>query len=313
MNYDLIGDIHGHSETLVELLTKLDYKPVDGVYHHPDRQVIFLGDFIDRGPNQRGVIDIVRPMIDGGAALSVMGNHEFNAVAWFTPDPDNPDGYLREHSDKNRDQHKAFLDAYDGADDYPDLIEWFRHLPMWLDLPGLRVVHAVWELSQMDYLAERYTSLNTYLDDDLLVSASRDGSKEFEAVETLLKGKEIEMPNGQSFPDKDGNPRHHIRMKWWDASARTYLDAFLGPDSARSHIPEDPIDVDHLIEYSSDEPPVFIGHYWMDTEPALLAPNVACLDYSVAASSGGKLVAYQWDGEQQLSQEKFVYVVREPC
>ena len=41
MNYDLIGDIHGHSEPLVELLTKLDYKPVDGVYRHPDRQMIF--------------------------------------------------------------------------------------------------------------------------------------------------------------------------------------------------------------------------------------------------------------------------------
>ena len=78
-------------------------------------------------------------------------------------------------------------------------------------------------------------------------------------------------------------------------------------------IPEDPIDVDHLVEYSSEELPIFIGHYWMDTDPALLAPNVACLDYSVAASSGGKLVAYRWDGEQRLSQEKFVHVVRETC
>ena len=310
MNYDLIGDIHGHSETLVELLTRLDYKPVDGVYRHPDRQVIFLGDFIDRGPNQREVIDIVRPMIDGGAALSVMGNHEFNAIAWFTTDPDNPDGYLREHSDKNRRQHKEFLKAYEGTDDYPDLIDWFRHLPLWLDLPGLRVIHAVWGQTEINYLSERYPGLNIYLDDGLLVSASRSGSNEFEAVETLLKGKEIEMPNGQSFPDKDGNRRHHIRMKWWDASARSYRDAFLGPDAALSHIPEDPIDVDHLIEYAVDEPPVFIGHYWMDTEPALLAPNVACLDYSVAAKQGGKLVAYRWDGEQQLSDDKFVFVAR---
>ena len=104
MNYDLIGDIHGHSKPLVELLTKLDYQLVDGVYRHSQRQVIFLGDFIDRGPNQREVIDIVRPMIDSGAALSVMGNHEFNAIAYFTPDPDQSGSYLREHTDKNRNQ-----------------------------------------------------------------------------------------------------------------------------------------------------------------------------------------------------------------
>jgi hypothetical protein len=312
MKYDLIGDIHGHSKPLIKLLTKLDYQLLDGVYRHTNRQVIFLGDFIDRGPNQREVINIVRPMIDSGSALSVMGNHEFNAIAYFTPDPDEPGKYLREHSDKNREQTKAFIAAYGGTDDYVDLIEWFRTLPMWLDLPGLRVIHACWDDSMMQLLADNYPSLNSHLDDDLLVAASRKGSKEFEAVETLLKGREIEMPNGQSFPDKDGNPRHHIRMRWWDASARTYRAAFLGPDSALSHVPEDPIDVDHLIEYSSDEPPVFIGHYWMDSEPALLAPNVACLDYSVAAKQGGKLVAYRWDGEQRLGDDKFVYVVKGP-
>ena len=130
--YDLIGDIHGHSVPLIELLTKLDYQLKDGAHHHPERQVIFLGYFIDRGPNQREVIDIVRPMIDKGRALSVMGNHEFNAIALFTPDPDAPGEYLRKHSDKNRDQTKAFLAAYEGKDDYSELIEWFRTLPMWL-------------------------------------------------------------------------------------------------------------------------------------------------------------------------------------
>ncbi len=98
MNYDLIGDIHGHSEPLVELLEKLGYRLSDGVYRQPDRRVIFLGDFIDRGPNQRDVIKIVRPMIEEGAALSVMGNHEFNAIAYFTEDPDDPGQYLRQHT-----------------------------------------------------------------------------------------------------------------------------------------------------------------------------------------------------------------------
>ncbi len=98
MSYDLIGDIHGYSEPLEELLANLGYQLTDGVYCRPDRQVIFLGDFIDRGPNQREVIEIVRPMIDSGTAMAVMGNHEFNAIAWHTEDPYNPYQYLREHT-----------------------------------------------------------------------------------------------------------------------------------------------------------------------------------------------------------------------
>jgi hypothetical protein len=312
VSYDLIGDIHGHREPLVELLGKLGYEERDGVYRHAERQAIFLGDFIDRGPGQREVIGIVRPMIDSGAALAVMGNHEFNAVAYYTRDPDEPGGYLRPHSEKNRQQHQAFLDAYEDADDYADLIEWFRSLPLWLELDGLRVVHACWDEKLMHYLEKRFPSLNSYLDDELLVAASRRGAIEFRAVETLLKGKEIRLPRGQHFLDKDGNPRHAIRMRWWDAEARSYRDAFLGPEAALSHIPEDPIDVEHLIEYAPDEPPVFIGHYWLDTEPMLLAPNVACLDYSVAAVAGGKLVAYRWDGEQELDAGNFFSVERIP-
>lgn len=310
MNYDLIGDIHGHSEPLLELLRKLGYLDVNGVYRQSDRKVIFLGDFVDRGPNQREVIEIVRPMIDHGTALSVMGNHEFNAIAYFTPDPDNQEQHLREHSKRHRRQHEAFLNVYEGHDDYAELIEWFRKLPLWLELPGLRVVHACWDDFLMQALHERYPTINEYLDDELLVKASREGQVEHDAVETILKGKEIKLPYGHSFFDKDGHARHDIRIRWFDGAARTYKDAFLGPEKARSHIPEDHIGADHLIQYSHDDPPVFLGHYWLDSEPELLAPNVACLDYSVAAKGGGKLVAYQWDGEQELSAEKLVYVER---
>ncbi len=88
--YDIIGDIHGQADELIDLLTCLGYEKQAGIYRHRERKAIFLGDFIDRGKQQHGVLAIVRPMIDDGAALSVMGNHEFNAIAYFTPDPDEP-------------------------------------------------------------------------------------------------------------------------------------------------------------------------------------------------------------------------------
>lgn len=78
--FDIIGDIHGEADALERLLHKLDYKLIDGCWQHPSRQVIFLGDFIDRGPEQKRVIEIVMPMVKGGQALAVMGNHEFNST-----------------------------------------------------------------------------------------------------------------------------------------------------------------------------------------------------------------------------------------
>jgi len=70
--YDLIGDIHGHADELVQLLETLGYQKAQGVYEHPERKVVFLGDFIDRGPQIRQVLEIVRPMVEGGKALAVM-------------------------------------------------------------------------------------------------------------------------------------------------------------------------------------------------------------------------------------------------
>lgn len=316
MKYDLIGDIHGCNQTLEVLLQKLGYSETGEIYQHPDRKVIFLGDFVDRGPGQREVINIVRPMIEAGAALSVMGNHEYNAIAFATKGSvanatiaQASGSYLREHSDKNLHQHQAFMDAYiDSPQDYQDTIDWFKTLPLWLDLGALRIVHACWDKRLMDRLTSEYGNGNR-LSERLLIDSSKRGSWQYEAVETLLKGKEISLPEGFSFNDKDGNPRHHIRIRWWDRSVKTYRSAFMGPKDVVTHIPEDAINADHLIEYAHDEPPVFLGHYWMEGRPVLLAPNIACLDYSVA-KPGGKLVAYRWAGEQTLEQDKFVSVDR---
>jgi Calcineurin-like phosphoesterase len=308
MNYDLIGDLHGCAHSLKHLLEQLQYTVRDGVYRHPSRTVIFLGDFIDRGPRQREVIGLVRRMIDAGTAQSVMGNHEYNAIAYHTPDRERSD-YLRPHSEKNTRQHKKFLDAYAHTpDEYADVIDWFWTLPLWLDLGGLRIVHACWDARLIAKIAASQNGSNL-LGEDLLFQANRRGQWQFEALETLLKGKEIRLPDGASFRDKDGTPRRNIRVRWWDQGAKNFRDAFFGPESARTHIPEDEIAGDYLVEYSHAAPPVFLGHYWMEGEPAPLASNIACLDYSVARP-GGRLTAYRWDGEQVLEKERFVWIER---
>src|SRR5690554_7364177 len=107
--YDVIGDIHGHANDLIELLENLDYKKVDGCYRHAERQIIFLGDFVDRGRNQRKVLDIVMPMVNQGAALSVMGNHELNALAYHTNHPSDKEKWLRSEEHTSELQSRPHL------------------------------------------------------------------------------------------------------------------------------------------------------------------------------------------------------------
>jgi len=301
-SYDLVGDIHGQAPELERLLEKLSYKKVAGVYQHTDRKMIFLGDFVDRGKYQREVIDIVKPMVDNGYALSVMGNHEYNAITYHTKDKDG--NYLRSHNKKHTDQHQKFLGAYkDDLEKKESVINWFKTLPIWLDLDGIRVVHACWDF---DYIAKIG---NSVLTEELLQQSAIKGTWQNDAIETILKGKEIPLPDGKSFLDKDNNPRKHIRTRWWDSKAKTYKEVFFGPDDVLTNIPNDPINGDHLIDYKKDDKPVFLGHYWMEGNIKPLADNIVCLDYSVA-KEGGKLVAYRWNGEQTIDSEKFVFIQR---
>ena len=206
--YDLIGDIHGHADALERLLAALGYARQHGIYRHPDRQAIFLGDFIDRGPKIRETLEIVRPMIDSGAALSVMGNHELNALAYHTPDSTKPGEFLRPHHAKNVHQHAETLRQIP-AGELASCLDWFRTLPLWLDLDGLRVVHACWDETRMAEISGPVT-------DEFLHAACSSSGSLFEPVEAILKGKEVRLPPGATFRDKDGHERTATRVKWYE-------------------------------------------------------------------------------------------------
>jgi serine/threonine protein phosphatase 1 len=65
-----VGDIHGQSDALRRLLADLPYRP------GRDR-LIFLGDYINRGPDTRGVLDILSTIArDDPGAVFCLGNHE---------------------------------------------------------------------------------------------------------------------------------------------------------------------------------------------------------------------------------------------
>lgn len=297
--YDLIGDIHGHADALQRLLTSLGYARERGVYRHPERQAIFLGDFIDRGPMIRETLDIVRRMIDSGAALSVMGNHELNALAFHTPHPTTPGDHLRPHTEKNSHQHAETMRQL-SAGELASSLDWFRTLPLWLDLDGLRVVHACWDDTRMAKICGPVT-------DEFLSSACLPGGSLVEPIEAILKGKEVRLPAGVTFRDKDGHGRSATRLKWYEPPhGQTYRSYAMASEPIDSDDPL-PLEVhDAAVPYPEDAKPVFVGHYWLSgPRPELLRRNVACVDWSVA--KGGFLCAYRWDGERELDPAKFVW------
>lgn len=74
----------------------------------------------------------------------------------------------------------------------------------------------------------------------------------------------------------------------------------------------EPIPEDVLPGYDGDKP-LFVGHYWLTGTPQRLTIYITCLDYSIAAShdhSGGhgKLCAYRWEGEQELRNDRLIWV-----
>jgi hypothetical protein len=299
--YDIVGDIHGHSDPLRRLLDKLGYTMVEGIFRHPERKMLFVGDFIDRGPEQREVLRIARPMCDVGSASAILGNHEFNAIGWATPNGNG--GFYRDHSSQNTRQHAEFLRAFkEGSSDYEDVIRWFKTLPVWIDLPGLRLIHACWHEPSR-------TALMPHLDENARFTRSglhesfSQGSQADAAVEILLKGPEQRLPEGIHFFDKDGHQREEVRLRWWDQDATTFRRAALGLDGREDELPDSVLPRDFRYREST---PVFFGHYWLNGSPGITAPNAACLDFSVAKK--GYLTAYRWSGESKLTEDSLVSV-----
>ncbi len=288
---DIIGDIHGNVDKLRRLLGRLNYRENGGVYAHPERSAIFVGDLIDRGPAIGETLELVSAMIRSGSAQIIMGNHEFNALAFHTPD--GKGGYLRRHTEKNCSQHSATLDYFQKNPNAAErALTWFYSFPLWLDLGFARIVHAAWSASAIQLLQ------TPYLNHDRLLRGSTKGTPEYDAIDTLLKGVEVRLPAGSTFADKDAYLRAKIRVRWWlrrDPQG-TIAETVFPPDPSLPKIPF--ATATDWEPYGSDQPPVIFGHYWLPKDWPIrpLAPNVICVDFS--AGKGGPLVAYSLNPER---------------
>ena len=213
--FDVIGDIHGHASALENLLAEMGYTKRYGVWRHPERMAVFIGDYVDRGRENIRTCRIVMDMQTAGAALAIMGNHEFNHLAFHTKVPGMSGKYLRPHTKKNLDQtEKTRAEFNKHPDDKRAILKRMKTLPLWLNLPGLRVVHAFWSPQAQEILKPHLAADNS-IDWNSFSEVAKAKSEAGNARSHLLSGAEYPLPEGKLFTDSDGHPRGEVRLKWW--------------------------------------------------------------------------------------------------
>ncbi len=314
--YDIIGDVHGCANTLKALLSKMGYKKDGDCYFHQDRQAVFVGDIVDRGPRIREALHVVKNMVDAGTAVCVLGNHEYNALGYVTPTPESENSgdikYVRSHNARH---NRLIAETLSQFASYPEewrmFLDWFRTLPVFLEIESFRVVHACWDENLIREFQRKKKPM--FLDKHFIQRSSAKTTLEGRFMDRLTRGTDLALPKGRAMKSKDGYQRSLFRTKFWSENPVTFEDVAFQPDP----LPEDvaayklsPKDRQSLIYYDVDQPPVFFGHYWLQGKPKPLRKNIVCLDYS--AVKYGRLAAYRYDGEQALCESKFEWVYVEP-
>lgn len=302
--YDIIGDIHGYASLLKQLLADMGYRSVGGVWRHPSRQVVFVGDFINRGPEIRETLSLVRSMVEAGSALAVLGNHEYSSILYHIKDDKGT--FMARHIAGNRNQIQKTLTVYKLVpDEWKEHLKWMRTLPFFLDLGPIRIAHAYWNDREIATLKE-------YLPAGRLkkkfLREMHEGRPDMAAiVYKLLKGLEFKCPKDLIIKCNKGMSRKVFTLNWWSAPQdKTFRQLYFG---SKFVLPDyhPPVELAPSFEaYPPDGPIVFFGHYCLSEGAAILQPNICCIDSCVDTT--GKLTAYRWSGEKVLKAENLLTV-----
>lgn len=124
LNWDVVGDVHGLTNELLDLLAKAGWVFDNNRLSHPQgRKLLFLGDLVDRGYDSLGLLRIVRNAVKDGVAICLQGNHEEKVVRFW--DKAKLEGVERWGSFANASTGVELLKADDGE----SLVHFMRGLP----------------------------------------------------------------------------------------------------------------------------------------------------------------------------------------
>lgn len=128
-----ISDIHGCPKTFRLALSEIDLQPTD--------EIFLLGDYIDRGPDSLGVLEMIWDLEDSGQPMVCLrGNHEEMVL---------------EFADGKRGQY----DWFPSIDIRQQTLYWLNALPHYHETPGYILVHAGLNFRHGDPLKDKYEML----------------------------------------------------------------------------------------------------------------------------------------------------------
>ena len=140
----VVGDVHGCCELLEALLARI----ADEL---PEAQVVTVGDYVDRGPDSRGVLDVL--FRRRREVLCLRGNHE-DMLLRFLDDPEaNGRLWLRNGGVQTLASYGVDLAGGAGTGGLAPIAsdlraamgeveDWLRDLPLWWRTGGIFVSHA---------------------------------------------------------------------------------------------------------------------------------------------------------------------------
>lgn len=141
-NRYVISDIHGCYNTLKILLNKIKFSKSDELY--------FLGDYIDRGPNSKKVIDFIMELEDDNYNIvCLMGNHEHMLLeevknqVWPPGIPETLKSFGVDHNNQIPSKY----------------INWLEKLPFYHEVDNFLLVHAGLSFNSKDPLIDKYDML----------------------------------------------------------------------------------------------------------------------------------------------------------
>ena len=299
--FDVVGDVHGQLEALLQLGCKLGYRVHEGWTHPEDRKLVFVGDLIDRGPNSLGVALLVRDIVLNGRGLCLMGNHEFNIIEW-----------RRGRMGPKRSNLKIVDDIQNQQAGWDLALDFFESLPLALEFDDVRVVHAAWhhraflELegalsapSSNHLLAPKWSSFirlfGPYEDGEFRRGVPNQPFEDqwSSALEVFLKGFESEAD--EPFKDGDGNTRTHVRAQWWRdhhnevlKDRRIVFGHYWNIPPVEGHhsgfVPPHPSGHPHLRSWLNLVGPQVTSEGRVAVPPSQIA---VCVDFSGVGGSGG--------------------------
>jgi serine/threonine protein phosphatase 1 len=126
----VIGDVHGCYDELMELIEKIDNHSAN-----QEAKMIFVGDYVDRGPKSKEVVNLIMKMQRQGH-VALMGNHEDMIL----------DGDFTYAEATLRSFNSPFMEL-------PDYVtDWMRTLPKYYEDDTIIVAHAganpAWPMDQ---------------------------------------------------------------------------------------------------------------------------------------------------------------------